>query len=234
MRILNWNIEWATQRSARGRRILSIVTEVDPDVICFTEATLGMIPEGGYAIESDLDYGYSNNSERRKVVLWSKEHWDAVESLGSTGLPSGRFVTGITSDIRFVGVCIPWYDAHVRTGRRDRARWQDHLKYLDAFKPLADRYYQSEVPVCITGDFNQRIPRTRQPQEVAQRLACTFDAGYETVTAEIKDEEGHLLIDHVAIDNRLWAQVNRIIPKKLAPGAPLSDHVGVVARIAKL
>jgi hypothetical protein len=33
--------------------------------------------------------------------------------------------------IRFVGVCIPWRDAHVRTGRRDRAPWEDHLRFLE-------------------------------------------------------------------------------------------------------
>jgi hypothetical protein len=33
--------------------------------------------------------------------------------------------------IRFVGVCIPWRDAHVRTGRRDRAPCEDHLRFLE-------------------------------------------------------------------------------------------------------
>ena len=190
-----------------------------------------MIPENGYLVESDPIYGYPNPGDRRKVLLWSKRPWQEVDKVGSECLPRGRFVTGITHGIRFVGVCIPWRDAHVRTGRKDRVLWQDHLQFLEAFTPLADVYRSAGIQVCITGDFNQRIPRSRQPLEVAQRLADTFGADWKIVTAGIYDNEGHLLIDHVATCGPLIAHVDKIIPKKLSDGLPLSDHVGIVTTI---
>lgn len=231
MKCLTWNIEWATATSARGKRIKQLVDEADPDLLCFTEATLGMIPANGYVIESDPNYGYPNNGHRRKVLLWSKQPWEDVDSVGNEALPSGRFVTGTTQGIRFIGICIPWHDAHVRTGRKDRSPWEDHLQYLDAFAPLVKSYCNAEIPVCVTGDFNQRIPRSRQPRKVAQRLSQILDAGFQVATAGKRDGEGQQLIDHVATSRHLFAHVEQIIPKKLAPGSPLSDHVGIITSI---
>ena len=53
MKCLIWNIEWATQSSLKVKRIKKLIENADPDVVCFSEATLGMIPENGYVIESD-------------------------------------------------------------------------------------------------------------------------------------------------------------------------------------
>ena len=174
MRILNWNIEWASPTSSRGRRIKEIVASTNPDLICFTEATAPMLPESGYSIESDADYGYTGTAGRRKVILWSSEPWCEVDLGGNGAFPGGRFVCGVTHGIRFVGVCIPWRDAHVRTGRKDRAAWEDHLVYLDALSESLGNM-GSDTPVCVLGDYNQRIPRTRQPQEVADALDATLD-----------------------------------------------------------
>ena len=231
MKCLTWNIQWATKRSRKGLRINQLVAEADPDVVCFTEATMGMIPENGYAIESDPDYGYPNKGNRRKVLLWSKHPWQAVDTVGSKALPSGRFVSGITKGIRFVGVCIPWFGAHVSTGRKDRVRWQDHLDYLDAFTPLADAYCNAGLPVCVTGDFNQTIPRSRQPLEAAQRLSRVFEVGLDIATAGIVDAEGKQLIDHVAACGQLLVELEEIIPKKSSTGLLLSDHVGIITSI---
>ena len=234
MKCLTWNIEWATARSAKGKRIKELVEEVDPDVLCFTEATLGMVPANGHLIESNPDYGYPNPGDRRKVILWSKQPWQEVDAVGSESLPGGRFISGIIRGIRFVGVCIPWFDAHVRTGRKDRTRWEDHLRYIDAFSPLAKAYCDGALPVCVTGDFNQRIPRSRQPLEVAQRLMDIFDSRWEFATAGISDDKGHQLIDHITTCGQITACVDEIIPKKSPAGLPLSDHVGVVSSITSV
>lgn len=231
MKVLNWNIEWAERHLAKGRRITSKIEEIDPDLVCYTEATTRIIPADGFAIASGPDYGYPNDGSRRKVILWSRRPWDEVDYVGSKDLPGGRFITGITAGIRFVGICIPWRNAHVTSGRRDRTLWQDHHQYLDALKPLADAYFQSKIPVCFLGDFNQRLPRKWQPVEAKQRLDRTFSAGYRFATAGVKDSEGHLLIDHIAVGSGLTAHVVELIPKSLEPGQPLSDHVGVVAQL---
>lgn len=77
----------------------------------------------------------------------------------------------------------------------------------------------------IAGDFNQRIPRVRQPIRVATRLAEVMDR-WTVHTAG--DVEHGPLIDHIASDLtctelRTW------------PGYPaelrLSDHSGVVCQL---
>ena len=65
----------ASPTSARGRRIKEIAASTSADLICFTEAATPMLPEFGYTIESDADYGYAGMAGRRKVVLWSSEPW---------------------------------------------------------------------------------------------------------------------------------------------------------------
>lgn len=234
MKCITWNVEWATESSNKGKLIKELIGNVDPDVICLTEATLGMVPKNGHLIESEPDYGYPNEGDRRKVLLWSKQPWQEVDSVGSDALPSGRFVSGITRDIRFVGVCIPWFNALVINGRKDRARWEDHLAYLNELNPLIDTYCNAGLPVCVTGDFNQRIPRARQPIRASQSLSNAFDGKFNIVTAGLVDEEGHQLIDHVATCGQLAAVVEKIIPKKSETGLRLSDHVGVITTITPI
>ena len=45
MLVLNWNLWWATIRSARGKEIASIIQHHNPAVMCLTELTLGMLPK---------------------------------------------------------------------------------------------------------------------------------------------------------------------------------------------
>ena len=152
MRALLWSLEWATSRSKGGRLIRSTIEPLLPETICLTESSADMQPDDGHAITSGSDYGYAQPGHRSKVLLWSRAPWDAVDSQGSGELPVGRFVSGVTQGIRFVGVCIPWREAHVRTGRRDREAWQDHLTYLSHLRPLPRRYTADELPVCVLGD----------------------------------------------------------------------------------
>ena len=67
---------------------------------------------------------------RRKVLVWSKRPWSAVDMGISGALPGGRLVAGITltalGPLTVVGVCVPWRDAHVRSGGRERSQWQEH------------------------------------------------------------------------------------------------------------
>lgn len=110
-RVITWNVEWATPRSARGSRILEIIEARRPDLACLTESQLDLVPTGGHVISSTADYGYPGPSERRKVVLWSRHAWTDVDVEGDPTLPSGRFVRATTETpigpIEVVGVCIP-------------------------------------------------------------------------------------------------------------------------------
>lgn len=137
----------------------------------------------------------------------------------------GRFVSGITSGIRVVGLCIPWSMAHVTSGRRDRKPWEDHLAYLEALGPVLEKFLSKPEPVIATGDWNQRIPRTRQPAATYDSLTKAL-ADLKVVTAGILPEVGEPLIDHLALSAALTASGMRILPKRDEEGKPLSDHIG--------
>jgi hypothetical protein len=123
MKVLTWNLEWASIRSARGREISRLIASHEPDVMCLTELTLG----------------YPGPANRRKVAIWSSAPWTEPELIGHPDFPSGRFVSGVTHGIRFVGVCIPWHTSNVSNGRKDRKLWEDHLSCLHLLRPIIDR-----------------------------------------------------------------------------------------------
>ena len=228
---LNWNIRWADAVSPRGELICAKLEKLNLDVVCFTEATLSMVPDSGYSIISGPDYGYPANGSRRKVILWSRTPWADVDVLGADSMPSGRFASGVTEGIRFIGICIPWRDAHVRTGRRDRTPWQDHLTYLSGLASVLIRYGSSGRPLCVIGDYNQSIPRVSQPLHVADALVNILGDRLIVATASKHDHEGKPFIDHYAHTDGISIQISEVIPKIAGNGIALSDHVGVVASI---
>lgn len=112
MNCVTWNLEWAPPGTHRGKLIRESIDAERPDVVCYTEVKRDFVPEG-HRIEADADYGYPHNGSRRKVIFWSKVPWEEVDVVGDPALPSGRFASGVCGGVRFVGVCIPWRDAHV-------------------------------------------------------------------------------------------------------------------------
>lgn len=230
MKCLTWNLEWKTPASVAGRLIREQVAELDSDVVCFTEIVRAMVPEG-HCIEADSDYGYPHNGSRRKVILWSKLPWSEVDTVGDKDLPPGRFASGVTGGIRFIGVCIPWKDAHVTSGRRDSASWAEHLSYCAGFQRVLKRYAADKVPICVLGDYNQKIPRVSQRLDVAKALADAIPANFRIATAGMKDPNDKELIDHIAVSPELAISITRIVPRFASDGTELSDHVGVAAWI---
>ncbi len=204
------------------------------DVICVTEGHADNLPKGGDIIESEADYGYQLREGRRKVILWTRHEWDRRDAIGSKHLPPGRFAAGTLSlesaEVRVVGVCIPWSAAHVSTGRRDRTRWQDHLDYLDGLGAhLAD---EAETDTIVLGDFNQAIPRFRQPVHVAQSLETNIlNHGMTPISRDTLCEKGLPLIDHICVSPGLTGKVTAQFPKR-DKQLRLSDHTGIVAVIA--
>jgi exonuclease III len=227
MKCLNWNLEWKKPKSRAGQWITEKFKEIDPDIACLTEVTEGMIP-AGEVLEADPDYGYVQPGDRRKVTFWSKSPWTESDRVGDPKLPGGRYVSGVTQCIRFIGVCIPWQSAHVSTGRKDRKSWEDHLAYCQGLARIIAKYTMEDHPLLILGDFNQCIPRVRQPAFVAETLAACFPRDFTICTANQLDDETKPLIDHCASSPGLSARVTEIIPKVTAGGIKLSDHVGVV------
>jgi exonuclease III len=232
MKCLNWNLEWKTPASKAGRLIQEQIARLRPEVACFTEIHKTILP-AGHSIESDPDYGYPNEGQRRKVALWSKQPWKDVDMIGDDEMPSGRFISGISAGIRFVGVCIPWRDAHVKSGRRDRTPWEDHLSYCRGLERILARYSSDQIPTCVLGDFNQRIPRAGQPVAVAKALADAIPAEFIIATEGLKDADGGDLIDHFVVSPDLPISITQIVPRTSPDGTRLSDHFGVEATLEK-
>ncbi|MEI6704761.1 MAG: endonuclease/exonuclease/phosphatase family protein [Deltaproteobacteria bacterium] len=230
MKCLTWNLQWKSPAGAAGKLIQECITALDPDVICFTETVTSMIPEG-YRIESDPDYGYDNHGIRRKVILWSKIPFTEIDIVGDADMPTGRFVSGVAGGIRFIGVCIPWRDAHVRHGTKNKGQWEDHLVYCAGLARVLMRAASQLLPVCILGDFNQRIPGTIQPMHVYDALMQGIPPTFTIITEKIMDEDGEQLIDHIAVSQSLKALPPQIVSRYSSDGTQLSDHVGVFTRI---
>lgn len=225
MKVLLWNTEWAPPGSKREACIVEIARREAPDVACITEGYLQTWSTCGFVTSSEPDFDYPIVSGRRKVILVSKHEWTSVDTCGSELLPPGRFVSGQTLGLKWIGVCIPWKDAHVRTGHKDRQPWQDHLAFLGAL-PAAIQTGESE-PCVLLGDFNQRLPRTTAPASVYEALVGVLTGRFEAVTDGILHPEGQPSIDHVCFTQRPAAvHVRTIAP--LRDGLRLSDHFGVI------
>lgn len=253
VRVGTWNTEWAAPKSARANRIRPVLAAPECHVLCVTEGYAGLLPSGGWVIDGGGDWGYPRVPGRREVLLWSERPWRKIKR--GSGSMSGRFAAGVTEtpigELRIAGVCIPWFDAHVRTGRRNRKRWDVHLEWLRGFETLS---YSTGPRTIVLGDFNQRIPHSWVPHRVHAALRRTFE-GLKVATTgffpwEDQDDRAaglprsglwhaplgggskpqDQLIDHIAHSEDLAVAEPQepigIFPKR-TPDEYLSDHIGV-------
>ena len=222
-----WNAEWATPTTKTGPRIASIIEQIEPDIFVLTEGCADLLPKSGYVIDGGINWGYERRDERnRKVLIWSKNHWHNIDQLGSHELPPGRFISGTTQtvlgEMKIIGVCIPWQSAHTTSGLKNRQVWEDHEVYLTHLAPLIA---PKDSPLIVAGDFNQRIPKGRQPHRIYEQLIETFK-NLSVSTAQINEPP---LIDHIAHSRHLRVDRVSIISDKDQHGT-LSDHRGAVIR----
>lgn len=124
-----------------------------------------------------------------------------------------------------MGVCVPWRDAHVRTGQRNRQPWEDHLSYLQHLAPLLRSNHS--LPTVVLGDFNQRIPRTHQPTHVAAALKAALSPDFRLATAGAIPSAPSLSIDHLAVNGSLTAQQVNYLSQLDEKGRKMSDHFGL-------
>lgn len=227
-RLLVWNTEWAAPNKPEGQWFRDHFSASGVDLICGTEICPALFPACGHLILGGDDWGYDNlNGTRRKVALWSRRPWSEVTTHDDEALPGGRIVSGVSAGIRYVGVCIPWRDAHVSTGRKDRTVWQDHRAFLAVLHQLVPSLLARPEPLVLLGDFNQAIPRGSQPREVFRELEAILDAGLAVPTAGLPRSDKGTLIDHVAIGAGLLASQVEVLPKYPKPGFRVSDHDGI-------
>ena len=229
IRIGTWNTRWANPDGPHGKIISDKLGATNCDVLCVTEGFAGILPDGGHVIDAGPDWGYPIKKGRRKVLLWSKRPWTPhFHAIGTNELPKGRFLAGITETpsgacLTVVGVCIPWEGAHLSSGSKDRKPWQDHEAWLAGFEALRCQFPKTRT--VVLGDFNQRIPRKRVPQQVHEALLRAFDS-FEFAT-DGKLTGGRTSIDHIAHTEDLTRRSIGVWPKECADGTSLSDHFGV-------
>ena len=229
VRIGTWNTEWAKPGTAKGNRVRPLLADPDCDILCVTEGYEDIFPNGGHVIDGGIDHANGEMGERREVLLWSKRPWSRIDQVGSDRLPGGRFVAGTTQSevgpFNVVGVCIPWFDANVRVGRKDSRRWQEHERWLREFQVL--RYRQATERTIVMGDFNQRIPRVWAPKRMYELLRRAF-ASFTIVTAGEIAGAPEQAIDHIAHtpDMALNGALG-IWPRRNEQDQRLSDHFGV-------
>lgn len=224
-----WNIDWAGEVPRRREAVRTEIARRSPDLVVLTEADEAILADY-HVVSAKPDYGYGL-SARRKVVIFSRFPWRDVDRGADSGLPPGRFVAGTTTttlgDIRVAGVCVPWRMAHVSTGNRNRAPWEEHNAYL---KILPSRL--TKLPDVLAGDFNQTFPPSRGPGE-AQDNALDALSGLRVRTEAVVGSDGKPLIDHVATSARLDRASLTIIDRCSPDGRVLSDHDGLHTTIVR-
>ena len=202
-----------------------------PDVACVTEGQTNWLANM-HACFSTADHGYARvNPNERKVILFSRNPWTDVDTIGHPDLPPGRFVAATTETpigpFRFVGVCIPWRAAHVSTGNRNRTPWQDHKTYLSALRTIIAQLPDNAI---VLGDYNQRLPRQGQPSAVAELLIDTLGSRLAVMTSGVIEEVADYAIDHLACTAHLSVSSLTALPK-VQNDLKLSDHFGLIVNL---
>ena len=233
MKLVNWNVEWATPGGRRSPEILERIRQHDPEVICLTETDVGLLDWEqlqGHVVFSQADYGYTVREKRRKVLLWSKHKWRKTDDVGGDDFPPGRFVSGVTKtslgEVTVMGICIPWAGSRAAGPDAKRKRWEDHGKYLEVLATVIERAPAQRL--IVVGDFNQRIGQgSGAPVGLRSALREVFSDRVAIITAAV-GLQGKRAIDHIALSHDLSAGAIGVISNVHGDGK-LSDHFGVVA-----
>ncbi len=165
----------------------------------------------------------------RKVVVASR--WPIRGVRIDLDVPTpGRFLSATVETpegpLNVIGICIPWAASRVMSG--EAKNWEDHRTFLRALAPVLHAAVQS--PCLVAGDFNQRIPRSRQPRDVADLLRDAFK-DFSIPTAGDRPETGRMLIDHIAFSPGLkFREVTAWSGE--SDGRKMSDHDGVSVEVA--
>ena len=168
----------------------------------------------------------------RKVVLWSKEPWEKVDTQGVDTLPPGRFVSAVTTtplgEVTIIGVCIPYRDARVRWTNDGVTRkpWEDHKQYLGGLNEVLRCTLASQL--VLLGDFNQQVGQTGYaPGPIRDTLRTALPERITIATSAL-GFDGRRVIDQIAISEDLSAQSLSLI-SRYCSDKPLTDHIGVFA-----
>ena len=241
LKLVNWNVDWVPKTGGpveiqRHTEILNRVRTHNPDIVCFTEATVELLSESGCSILSRPDQ--SSINQRRKVLLWSKNPWEPINDLRSECLRPGRFVSGVTNtpigEVTIVGICIPW---KFSPGGAGVNLWEHHRQYSEILQEVLKEAHKkvSGKRLIIMGDFNhylepQRKPSSSKRAQARSALEKAIPTDMTIVTKGLKFGE-KLGVDHIALSEDLVAESLDTISNIADNGRCLSKgHFGVVVQ----
>ncbi len=249
IKLINWNIDWASPRSRKTPVILERLEACDPEVVCFTEARSDFAELLLKKWSGNIVYSparrwreeWPSKIQGHKVLLWSKQAWREEDRLGSAELPEGRFVSGQTQtplgEVTVIGVCIPYsFSRHKSHGLE---KWQDHEGFLVGLKKILNQKARKHDRLVLIGDFNQWLmecsyySESHRPARIKEALLAILDPEFQIVTDKLKDTtKDRANIDHIAITSQLAVRSVDIIDS-IYEGRELSkNHFGVAADIA--
>ncbi len=234
-RIVTWNIERRTPKSRQARIMMERIGSLTPDVVCLTEGHVGSTAVLGGFETSVKGVSWSREAhDERKVVLWSKEPWTAVDIEGNPDVQCGAFVAATTmtpvGSIRFVGICIPYSFASPFGAAPKSRPWSEHLRFLKGLDTLmAGREQQATI---VLGDFNQFIPRIWGAKAASAALDQALGA-FAICTAGVIEGVDRPAIDHIALSAELVATGRRGINEHDDDGKRLSDHFGIAVNVRR-
>lgn len=240
LKILNWNVEAnrQTSQNRRGELIQQTIEQYPADVICLTEAAPKNLPIGGQRLLSELSgWGWPESKGARKVLLWSRDTWENVDTLGSERLPEGRYVSATTHGLHIVGMVIPYhaYRTGALFGENRKRTWQGAEEYLTVLHEDLLQRPDFRQKTILMGDFNLQIPPKGYPSKssMVNQLREETLAGWTIPTAgPITDPAlDKPLLDHVALTPDIEVLSLQFISRFTPSGQEMSDHNGVYLEI---
>lgn len=233
MRVATWNIGWAS--GGRRELVRDRLAGLDADVIVVTEGDAAALPDDYTVVSPDDGWGYRvAHPHRRKVLLASRRPISDLTTTTPKDMPGGRLVSATivvgSSPVRWHAVCIPWSQAHVSTGRRDARPWSEHEAFLRGLHQILNTDAPG-LPWLVIGDFNQRLPRGRQPEQIhALLLECLGNARIGTAgTLPGLTAPG---VNHIVGSPTIAFADVAGFGRRSPEGSALSDHDGVIATLS--
>lgn len=232
MKFATWNLARKRPVTPSALPGIRYLLSLDADIMVLTEARAGHLGEGFHHADGGATGVAYFGEDERKVVIASR--WPLRDVSTELDVPTpGRIVSALAEvpdgPVRVIGVCIPWFASRVRSG--EAKNWEDHVHFLEKLGPVLAEAVEAAEPVVVAGDFNQRIPCSRQPAGVARLLEEVFEP-LQIPTSGVRPGTGCQLIDHVVCSRSL--QVKRVTEwKGELEGTRVSDHDGVMVEMEK-
>ena len=235
-RLLTYNVHRCvgTDKRLDVARIVAVIAEHEPDIVCLQELDVGRARTGGVdqaeAIAAGLDMSFHFNAA---MLIEAEEYGDALLTLRPQrlmrkgALPSMRGIPGLEprgavwASIDFDGVAVNVINTHLGLVPREQRLQAAALVGKDWLGHAA-----CTGPTILTGDFNA-TSITRPYQTLSRNLAdCQRQLGLKQTVKTFPSGFPAIRIDHAFVSPHIR------VTKVAAPFSPLariaSDHLPLV------